>query len=704
MAPLLPRSIQIPQSDASPTALVAHDEVRMGDQVHALQLDGWQFQSVRGWSQMLTCASHAWPIVCIHSSLLQRQAHQSQALSLLRQFGSRIVLLAEPELKDPHRAARILGADDWLYWSADSPNALLQCMHHATEQITLHEQICAQDGLYQRISRGSHDGLWDWNLTNNHLSVSNRFLALIGQAKRENFRIRDWFGLLHPDEEMPFRAALRAHVRGEHDEFSRNHRIRLPNGQWRWYSVQAVTKRDDMGRPVRMAGSITDIQHAQDTYEKTAYEALHDPVTALSNKTAFVDHLERCLTRAVRSPEQRFSVLHIDVDRFKVVNEALGHTLGDILLKDIADRLKAAIPHNCMLARIEADEFALLIEDSPSEEDIACLAESLRRSMRNPFTLGGLEIYATISVGIAHGPGNYRCPSTLLRDAERAQIAAKSEGPNGQQVYEGQFKNQAAQLASLEADLRKALENEDFELHYQPIIPLSGKGPDAFEALIRWNHPERGWVSPGVFIPFAEVTGLIIPLGRWVLEQAFTQAWIWHCEDPETAPAININLSAVQFHQPDLVETIARLFTRYPLPAGKIRLEITETALMDDIETQIRALTALRALGAEIQIDDFGTGFSSLSQLARLPVDALKIDRTFIAEMENNARSAAIVQTIAQLAHSLGLTVTAEGIETPTQLATIEALHCTSAQGFLFSRAVPSEDARRWATKQAAYN
>jgi len=682
-------------SESDPGILFAHADWDVVDQIGWLADAVGQVTVAYCWNQIVERAAHCWPIVFIHQSMISRRGGAQKATKKLKEFGSRIILVTHPEERGGASLAKDIQADEWVQWSPEKPAQLAHCVHLSKQRHLLMSKLKEQDSLYKGLQCMAQDGLWDWDLTTDTMHVSERFYALLGRSfKSQSILPEEWLSWVHPDDS----AQLQSVLHSEHPEsgtiFQRDVRMKLPNGTWRWLRIRGAAEKED-STTVRLAGSISDIQRQRDAWKSSAYDAIHDAVTGLPNECALLDRINRCTARSSRTGEA-FAVIHLDVDRFKLINEALGPTLGDTLLKCIADRLRPLLARDQTLARIGADSFGILLDSVTGVEEVDTTCKNLRASMARPFFLGGLELYITLSVGFTVKGEQSKSARKMLADAERAQRAAKTAGCNNQAAFEEGLAPDARDIVALEADLHRAIQEEEFVLHYQPLIPLNGDEGEAYEALIRWQHPTRGWVSPGQFIPLAEDTGLIISLGHWVLRTAFRQAWEWYKTQPESPPRININLSAIQLQQEHLIDQIKTLFSTFPLPKGVICLEITETALMKDLDQQIQTFHTLRALGAEIHIDDFGTGYSSLAQLAQLPVDALKIDRSFVSKMETDSRSAAVVQAIARLAQSLDMRVTAEGVETQEQLRTIKSLHCTSVQGFLFSKAVAPDKARQW--------
>lgn len=428
--------------------------------------------------------------------------------------------------------------------------------------------------------------------------------------------------------------------------------------------------------------------------EQLLRDAFADPLTGLPHRELFVDRLERAFARRRRHPDRTLAVLVLDLDRFKTVNQSLGHGAGDRLLGAVARRLECAVRPEDTVARSGGDEFAVLVEDVESVADATQLAERLIRNFDDAFEIDGWQIFVTVGVGIALPAGAPSAPQVLLRDAETAMHRAKDGRPGRYVVFDEAMHARALARLALEGDLRRALDRGQFVLYYQPTVSLRSGAIQGFEALLRWRHPERGLVLPSSFVPVAEETGLIVPLGEWVLEEACRQLRRWR-QDVTGDLTMSVNLSARQLGHPRLVETIRRTLRDAALAPADVRLEITESALLESEDAVQQTFAALKALGLGVALDDFGTGYSSLGYLHRFPIDCLKIDRSFVSRMDAEPRDRAIVRTVIALARTLRLDVVAEGVQTPRQAAALRALGCDLAQGYLFSEPVPAADAGR---------
>lgn len=437
------------------------------------------------------------------------------------------------------------------------------------------------------------------------------------------------------------------------------------------------------------------LARAREAEERAVDDATHDHLTGLPNRALLEDRLRRVLERAGKDGLYLFAVLFLDLDRFKNVNDSLGHAVGDELLVEVADRLRACVHPTDVVARLGGDEFVVLLEGIEEAEDASGVAERLLASLETPVVLKGQELYTTASIGIVAGSTDYLWPEDLLRDADTAMYRAKEGGKNRYEVFHEQMRSRAVKLLSLETDLRRAVEREEFFVHYQPIVSLKSGNLVGFEALVRWEHPERGPLLPIEFIPLAEETELIVPIGLLVLRQACVRTSHWRTGFPDHRPlSVNVNVSAAQLARPDFADQIERVLQETGLHGRYLRLEVTEGAVMRDAGLAADALSRLQGLGVRIHIDDFGTGYSSLGLLHRFPVDALKIDHSFVQGMDSGTRCAEnvqIVQTITTLAHGLGMDVVAEGVDTAQRLRRVTEMGCDLGQGYWFSE---SQDAR----------
>ncbi len=558
-------------------------------------------------------------------------------------------------------------------------------------------RLSESEERYALAAAGANDGLWDWELKSDRVFYSHRWKEMLGH---DDTGIGDspdeWFGRIHGDDVERVKAMLDAHLRGAVSHFEIEHRMRHADDDYRWMLVRGLAVRGADGTAYRIAGSQTDITDRKRAEQQAVHDALHDPLTGLANRTLFLERIRQALARRTRYPSTRFAVVYLDLDRFKLVNESLGHVHGDDMIIAASRRFEQSLKFGDTVARLGGDEFAILMEDVATPGDAKSISESLQKTLSSPFTLLGKEVFATASMGIAHSENNYERPEDILRDSELAMYRAKELGKARNVVFDPGFRKSPVTPIDLDTDLRRALEREEMSLHYQPIVSLASGRISGFEALLRWEHGVLGPVSPGDFIPLAEETGQIDALGQWVLREACRQMLIWN----ENRAAgnqleISVNLSSRQFGRTDLVSGILDVVHGSGLGASCLKLEITESVLMENAQRSVMMLNQLKELDIKVCVDDFGTGYSSLSYLHTFPIDTLKIDKSFIGDMGRNYQNLEIVRTITMLARNLRLDVIAEGVETPEQHAQLRALGCQFAQGFHFSRPLDVEQATR---------
>ena len=419
---------------------------------------------------------------------------------------------------------------------------------------------------------------------------------------------------------------------------------------------------------------------------------MHDPLTNLPNRTFFVQRLNKLLERLEHDCDHIFAVLFLDCDRFKLINDSLGHLVGDQILSEIAHRIKLCLKPSDILARFGGDEFMVLLSQLPNIDQASLIAQKIQNQLQLPFEVDQHQLFTSASIGIVLGTRDYKQAEHILRDADTAMYQAKKRGKACHQVFNPKMHCNASKRLKLETDLRFALERQELAVYYQPVISLNTESLIGFEALVRWNHPERGFVLPGEFIPVAEETGLIVPLGLWVMRTACRQFHIWQQKHSIPQLKISVNLSVKQFSQPGLIEQIDWILQETQLDSQSLKLEITESAIVDNAESVALLLQKLRQRQIQLSIDDFGTGYSSLSYLHRFPVNTLKIDRSFVGRIGKDGENLEIIQAIITLAKQLGMTIVAEGIETPQQKDYLKVLGCDEGQGYLFAKPLPTKE------------
>lgn len=470
-----------------------------------------------------------------------------------------------------------------------------------------------------------------------------------------------------------------------------------------WVQVRVSALRDWAGNPIGTLVQVTDISRqrwAEANLHRQAPQMVNiDALTGLPNRRFFMERLEGAIARARQEPDYLFAVLFLDLDRFKVINDSLGHLAGDRLLVTIARKLELCLRPSDTVARLGGDEFTILADDITDVQDATVIAERIHRELAQPINLEGHEVFTSVSIGIALGRDNatrqpYASSEDLLRNADLAMYQAKALGRSEHQVFDIAMHVRMVEQLELENNLRRAIERQEFRLYYQPIVSLDTGRISGFEALVRWHHPQKGHILPEEFIPTAEETGLINTIGRWVLQRACRQMHIWQRRFPTYPPlSIGVNLSSKQLAQPDLIDQITSILESVNLVPGSLKLEITESMIMHNAEAATALLEKLRSYNIQLCIDDFGTGYSSLSHLRRFPINTLKIDRSFISKMHIDEENLAIVKTIVTLAHTLGIYITAEGVESNEQLVQLWALQCEYGQGYFFAKPLTSRAA-----------
>ena len=564
------------------------------------------------------------------------------------------------------------------------------------EMQEVYEQLQASETRYALAAQGANDGLWDWNLTKDSVYYSLRWCEIMGITPDPG-KIpckNCWLERIHVEDYDTVVSELDVHLEGKTKHFQNEHRVLHSNGEYRWVLIRGSAVRDENGKAYRIAGSLTDITERKRAEEKLEYDALHDALTGLPNRKKLVERLESSLQKVQRVKGYNFAVLFVDLDRFKVINDSLGHRAGDDILLKIAGRLKELIRPNDMVARLGGDEFVVLIEDVKDKELAHRIADRILNELQKPSQVEGKELYVSASIGIAFSSDEYNSPDDLVRDADLAMYRAKVKGKGRYELFDAKLHSGAVSMLQLEIDLRRAIEQKEFVLHYQPIYSLNSEKIVGFESLIRWNHSERGMIPPNEFIPVAEETGLILPIGQWVLRESCRQMWEWQEKYPSAKSlVINVNLSARQLEKKDLVEEIAEILDETGLSPHCLKLEITESVIMSNAEQAIETVRQLRRMGVRVSIDDFGTGYSSLSYLHRFPIDTLKVDRSFVSRIGNEDEHSEIIKSIIALAFNLGMDVVAEGVENAEQLNFLRDINCSYGQGYHYSRPVNSSSA-----------
>ena len=610
-----------------------------------------------------------------------RSAHPAVAL----------VGLAPREQLGLRREALAAGLEECLVAEETDARALAAALRHARRWRSLAAELAACQARCALTARGTNDGSWYWDRATDRVRLSPRWLEMLGRSGEEaDGSTEAWLAQVVDEDRPQLRAALAAQAAGGEEIFELEHRMRHRDGRELSVLLRGAVARDARGQASAMAGSLTDLTAHKRAERQIRHDALHDALTGLPNRALFLDRLSLALASARRPDGAAFAVLVLDVDRFQTINDSLGHPAGDRLLVEIARRLRHLVRPSDPVARLGGDEFAVLAAGSRDGKGAVHLAERIQQELSRPFQIESEEVFAGASIGIALPAGDETQSETtaegLLRDADLAMYRAKAAGRGRYEVYDQELHAAAVELLKLERELRRAVVAGDFVMHYQPIVSLAAGGIVGFEALTRWRHPERGLVAPAHFIAIAEETGLIVPLGWRVLEWACAQAREWQRRFPADPPYfMSVNVSGKLFAEESAVGKVLGILESSGLAPESLRLEVTESVVLDHGEAVMARLRMLQAMGVQLSIDDFGTGYSSLSYLQRFRYDSLKIDRSFVRDIEVQD-SRVIVETILALASHLGIGVVAEGVETGEQLARLRALGCPLGQGYWFAR------------------
>ena len=542
---------------------------------------------------------------------------------------------------------------------------------------------------YELAVQGANDGIWDWDLYHNKVYFSDRWKAMMGCESAEiGDTIDEWLDRIHPDDLLRVQTEISSHLHKRSPQFECEYRIRHKDGNYYWMQARGLARWDADNNACRLAGSQTDINARKLAEERLRFDALHDPLTGLPNRSLLLDRLNHANARAKRAGRD-FALLFIDFDRFKMINDTYGHTKGDQFLIQMGERFQSCLRVEDTLARLSGDEFIVLLEEIHSVDDVAIVAKRLKAKLKMPVTLDNTVIFPSASIGVVVPDREYANAEEIIRDADIAMYYAKQNSETDYVLFDPSMYDQTAHFMAMESELRQAIEKREFFLVYQPIYSFADNQINGFEALIRWQHPLRGILSPAEFISVAEETGLIIPIGRWVMMEACCQLQRWQKLFPFHQPlSISVNLSSLQLCHSSLIDDVDQVLRESGCPAECLRLEITEGAVIKDIQYARKVLQQIKEKGVRVDIDDFGTGYSSLSYLQSLPVDAIKIDRSFINGILNEENGRQIVQAIITLALNMGFYNIAEGVETVEQLEILKEMDCAYVQGYLLSKPV----------------
>ena len=569
----------------------------------------------------------------------------------------------------------------------DQRQMLAAMMSVLSERDQAEEALRESRQRYDLAARTSNDGLWDWNLQSNQIDLSPRWIAMLGfSAGDVGNRPEEWLDRIHEDDRATVRKLISTHLEGQSEEFESEHRLLHRDGGYRWVRSRGIAVRDADGQPVRLVGSQTDITARKQAQTRLADATIQDSLTGLSNRTHFMKRLRQACGHATTRSGEVFAVLVLNLDRFNVVNETLGHAAGDEMLATVAQRLETCMRPSDIIGRFGGDEFAILLDGLNEATQATRVAERIQSKVAAPFRIGSEEVFTTVSIGVAVGSGKRAKADLLLRGAESALRRAKTLGAARHELFDPATGSANGHLLHVEAGLRKAAD-EEFVLHYQPIASAANGAISGCEALLRWEHPERGFLLPSQFIPVAEETGLITSITEWLLSTVCSQAKSWQ-QETGRAIRVGVNISARQFNDDNLYELVQHALEHSKLDPQLLQLELTESSLIENAAAATEPLMKIAALGVRVSLDDFGTGYSSLMHIRRFPISTLKIDQCFVRGIATDPEDAAIASGLISLAHGLKLNVVAEGVETAEQLRYLRAKRCDEIQGHIISKPV----------------
>ena len=562
-----------------------------------------------------------------------------------------------------------------------------QAKQEITERQRVEDALRESEERYALAVRAANDGLWDWNLKKSQIYYSPRWKQMLGYTDQEiSDNPNEWFNRVHPDDIGQLKTNIAAHIKGLSAHFECEYRIQHSNGSYRWMLSRGMAVIGSDKTALRLAGSQTDVTLRKQAEIKLLHDALHDSLTELPNRALFIDRLNHVIERSKRDSRHIYAVIFLDLDRFKDVNDSLGHLTGDQLLVATAHLLQSILRPMDTVARLGGDEFVILLEDIRDVSDVTRVADRIQKKLMMAALLPNHTIFMSASMGIVLSTTGYDRPEDILRDADTAMYRAKENGRTRFEIFDSAMRDQIMLRLELESALRLAIEREELDVYYQPVVDVKTGRTVWFEALVRWEHSDRGILLPGEFIPLADETGLIIDLDRLVMRKASRQLVDWQAQFPNDPPlGVSVNISGKHISQPDFVEYIVQILQDTGLNAASLNLEITENAVMGNFDIFLQVLDKLQNFGIQVQIDDFGVGYSSLNYLSHYSIKVLKIDRSFISRITKDRDYLKIVQAIIKLTHGLGLTVVAEGVETKEQLAQLNQLECEYIQGKLIS-------------------
>jgi diguanylate cyclase (GGDEF)-like protein/PAS domain S-box-containing protein len=595
-----------------------------------------------------------------------------------------IIMMSDAGEDDLVAGALNDGADDYVSKPLHLPVAMARIRSHLARCAAIAANKSEQERFALAVA-GSSDGIWDWIIKTDQLYFSPRCLELLGLDRDAVLDTMDnWVGLLHRDDVDAFQLALRNHLEGISLAFQIECRIQHANMTYRWFLIRGTSLRNEYGKAWRVAGSISDISERK----------LTDAMTGLPNRIVLYDRINQSIIKTKRreragggaGPAANFGIILLQIDRYETMREAYGQAFCDLVQKAVSQRLITTLRTTDTLTIMSENTMCILVDVMRDDTDLVRVANRVKKAAEEPITMGEESVMLTLSIGMATAQPHHEIADELIKDATAALNKARDEGGGQEVVFDPEMQRRARDRLRIEADLHQALRREELLVLYQPIVDLNSGKLSGFEALVRWHHPTRGMVSPMDFIPIAEETGLIVPIGTWVLQQSCRQvrAWIDAGADPELF--VSVNVSSRQLDGPSLPDIVRAALEANKLAPQRLKLEITESAVMRDFEVTLGLLNRLRAIGAGLSLDDFGTGYSSLSLLKRLPIDTLKVDRSFVSSMGVDSAGVRMVEAILQLARLFRLKVVAEGIERTEESELLKALSCEYGQGWLFGK------------------